>query len=68
VALPTEPVYAIAFLDDEVTAVVARFDARDARYWNISLSEIAADPFPRWGQYTERPIEIRGFPSITHNY
>jgi hypothetical protein len=55
-------------LKDEVASLVAGFDPVTLHYWNVALSAIADDPWPRSGQYSERLVPIRGFPWYTYNY
>ncbi len=55
-------------LKDEVTSAIADFSPVALRYWNVCLHEIATDPFPRSGQYSERIVPIRGFPWHIYNY
>lgn len=51
-----------------VASQVARFPARTLHYWNVSLSEIAVNPFPRYASYVEPLIPIPGFRMRTLNY
>jgi len=55
-------------LDPNVAAEVAAFPADTLRYWNASLSEIAVDPFPRFGLYTERVSSLPRSPMRTLLY
>lgn len=50
----------------DVAAEVAAFTSATQRYWSVFLEEIAADPHPRYGQWVEQVIPIRGFPMRTH--
>ena len=53
---------------DDVAAQVAQLSRAALNYWNVCLSEIAADPLPRFGRYVERVIPIAGLPMRTYLY
>ena len=55
-------------LEPSVQRDVDRFADDTFRYWNISLAEIASNPFPRSAFYVEQQIPIRGFPARTWLY
>ena len=53
-------------LENDVLDFVSQADPQTLWYWNVSLSVIAEDPFPRYGYYSEH-IGL-GLPAITYNY
>ncbi|MEX2246325.1 MAG: hypothetical protein WEC75_06530 [Dehalococcoidia bacterium] len=55
-------------LESEVARAVEGFPPTLLRYWKVFLDLIAEDPLPRFAQYSERLVPIRGFPWRTYNY
>jgi hypothetical protein len=53
---------------DRVAGEVAIFSDVTRKYWNVCLSEISANPFPRIGYYVERVIPIPPLPMRTYLY
>jgi hypothetical protein len=51
-----------------VAVEVQGFSDSVRRSWAACLTEIAANPYPRFGLYVDRPIPIRGFPMRTWVY
>jgi hypothetical protein len=50
----------------EVVQLIPEFDAQTLWYWSVSLSEIAGNPYPRFGEYSEQLTP--GLPAYTYNY
>lgn len=54
--------------EEAVADEVHRFTAPSRYYWNRAIREIARDPFPRAGHFTERVIPIAPEPTRRVDY